>query len=243
MPQRKNLGAEEKKIWPMKKIYILHGWAYFTNKWTKLKKLLEERGYEVKLLKVPGLTSPIDKPWTIDDYILWLNKEIVKEKDVVLVGHSNGGRISLAFSLRFPQKVSHLVLIDSAGIYHDNVSIKLKRSFFNFLAKIGKKIYYSERFKNLLYKVARTSDYKNASPVMKQTMVNLINADKTLQIKDIEIPTTIIWGSDDKTTPIQDAHRMHEKIVNSKLHIIQDARHSPHFTHPEETAELIVRGL
>lgn len=227
----------------MKYIYILHGWAYFTHKWTKLKELLEEKGYKVKLLKVPGLTSPIDRPWTIDDYISWLNKEIGKESDVVLMGHSNGGRISLAFSLRYPKKVSHLVLIDSAGIYHDNVPIRLKRSFFNFLAKIGKKIYYSESFKNLLYKLARASDYKNASPVMKQTMVNLINADRDLRIENIQIPTTVIWGSDDKITPIQDGKRLHEKIKDSKLHIIQGARHSPHFTHPEKTTELIIRDL
>jgi pimeloyl-ACP methyl ester carboxylesterase len=43
----------------------------------------------------------------------------------VLLGHSNGGRIALAFAEKYPDKVKQLVLIDSAGIYHNEFSIRL----------------------------------------------------------------------------------------------------------------------
>src|SRR3989344_6868211 len=99
------------------KLIILHGWAYSTEKWKSFLNLLEEDGVEYEMLKIPGLTAPLKRVWTINDYMGWLRKQVISYKlPVVLLGHSNGGRIAAAFAAKYPSKVSKLILIDSAGI-------------------------------------------------------------------------------------------------------------------------------
>lgn len=196
------------------------------------------------MLKVPGLTSKNYKVWDIEDYVNWLKEIISKEKDkVILIGHSNGGRIAVNFAIKYPEKISKLILIDSAGIYHNELPLALKRVIFKTLAKFAKGFKDSSVLQNIFYKIVGENDYKNASQNMKQTMTNLLNSDKSLKPENIKNPTLIFWGKEDKITPVSDGRILNRLIKNSKLEIIENARHSPQFTHPNQVAEIIFSNL
>ncbi len=227
------------------KIYILHGWAYSTESWKPFIHELQKEKIEVEMLKIPGLTTPLAEEWSIDNYVSWLNEILRNEKgQVVLLGHSNGGLISLAYTLKYQDKVKKLILVDSTGIYHNELSIRLKRFVFASAARIGKKITNSAALRRLLYKLARAHDYEKAPDIIIQkTMLNLIRTDLKDKFSNIKIPTIIIWGKNDQVTPIPDGRVMRREIKNSSLHIISDARHSPQLTHPTETAEIIVKNI
>lgn len=228
----------------IKKIYILHGWAYSVDKWKPFIKLLNNNGIQIEQLKVPGLTQETDKIWDLDQYVSWLKHIVDKEDEkIILLGHSNGGRIALAYIAKYPEKISQLILIDSAGVYHNEFPIRLKRYIFRIISKIGKKIPHSEKFRNLLYKTAQANDYKEASQSMKQTMLNLITTDLTPVLDRISTPTTIIWGENDKITPVSDGQLIHKLIKNSKLIIIKSAKHSPQFTNPNEVLNEMSKTL
>lgn len=230
------------------KILILHGWSYSVkgtdplDKWEPFIDQLRLKGYQPTLLKIPGLTKNLTAVWNLEKYVEWLKGEVRNEK-VILVGHSNGGRISLAFAQKYPHKVSQLILIDSAGIYHNELPIRIKKFIFKKIAKIGKALTSSETLKVLLYKLAREGDYKNATPIQRQTMLNLIRTDLTNILNKISVPTLIIWGKQDKITPLSDGLIMHKLIKNSQLEVIDEARHSPQFTHPEEVVKKIHEHL
>lgn len=215
----------------MKRLIVLHGWTYSTDKWQPLVKYLKEKNIEVAFLSVPGLTEETAKVWTLEDYVEWLKDKLASEKQPILIGHSNGGRIAIAFASKYPDKLKRLILIDSAGIFHNKLPLKLKRFIFGTLARFGKKVTSSKKLRNLLYKAARESDYKDAAPPMRQTMVNLISSDLTPQLGQITVPTLIIWGKLDRVTPLSDGFLMHRLIKKSKLQIIDGAGHSPYFTH------------
>lgn len=223
----------------MNKILILHGWTYSTEKWSEFIKLLGEKN-NVELLKIPGLTENLKEVWNLENYVEWLKEKIEKEKGkVILVGHSNGGRISLSYLSQYPTHVSKLILIDSAGIYHNELPIRLKRLVFKIIAKVGRKITKSETLRKALYKISRERDYYEASETVKKTMVNLITSDISHILPEIKTPTLIVWGREDSVTPLSDGVIMHKLIKNSKLEIINEGRHSPQFTHPKEVAEKI----
>jgi len=226
----------------IKRIYILHGWAYSTHKWEQFLSELKSHGFEPIMLKIPGLTAEIEKPWDINDYVTWLEKSLSKDKKVILLGHSNGGRIILAYCLKYPEKVTQAILLDSAGIYHNEFHLQLKRFVFGNIAKL-KKILPSDDLKKVLYKTAREEDYYRASPIMKKTMANLIESDLSDKLENISIPTLIIWGENDTTTPLSDGRLIHKKIKISKLFIIKNARHSPMFTHAKEVGKIITEEL
>lgn len=224
----------------MKKIIILHGWGKTLDKWADFLKLLEKQKIEADILKIPGLTQSLDKVWEIKDYVDWLKNITDKEKGkIILLGHSNGGRIALAFAREFPQKIEKLILVDSAGIYHNELPIRIKRIVFKAIAKIGKKLTSSEKMKNILYKAARESDYKDLDENTRQTMINLISTDIKPILPQIKAPTLIIWGREDKITPLSDGILMNKLIENSEFKIIEDARHSPIFTNADEVAKII----
>lgn len=244
------MGEKKKGVGTLVKAYILHGWTYAKDgedplsKWDDFLSDLKEHGINAELLKVPGLTSDMDKVLKLEDYILWLKKTLEKEKGkIVLIGHSNGGRIAAAFSAMYPEKVSHLVLIDSAGIFRNRLPGRIKRATFKTIAKVGKKFTKSEKLKKLLYKVIREGDYTKGNEAQRKTMQNLIYLDLSNQFQQIKTPTTIIWGKEDKITPLSDGKLIHQLITGSKFFEIEGARHSPQFTHVKEVVEKIVKEV
>jgi pimeloyl-ACP methyl ester carboxylesterase len=228
----------------MKKIAILHGWTYSVELWKPFVKMLKDAGFEVEMLKIPGLTAKIDRPWTLEDYVQWLKNILEKDKRI-LMGHSNGGRIALATASKYPDLVKHLILINSAGIYHDNLSLRIKRSVFKNIAKAGKRITSSKKLRDLLYKIVGETDYRDAEENTAKTIVNLISSDLTSYLPKITIPTLVIWGEKDNhnQTPVSDAMLINRLIKNSKLRIVKYAKHSPQFTHPKEVLKLIKEEL
>ncbi|MEK7517427.1 MAG: alpha/beta hydrolase [Patescibacteria group bacterium] len=248
------MGTVNKARLPAEQVFILHGWTYSTEKWEPFVKLLKQKGIKPALLKIPGLTESVDREWTIDDYVEWLKQKVDNQEvsnltmkqfnnEVVLIGHSNGGRIALNFAIKYPQKLDRLILIDSGGVYHDDLGIRTKRFIFKGIAQIGKKLSSSEKLRSFLYRVIGESDYKNASPTMRQTMINLINSDKSLSLDKIIVKTLIIWGENDEITPLSDGKIMNKQIRNSKLCVIKGARHSPQFSHAEDVADIIINAV
>lgn len=225
------------------KLYILHGWAYDTTKWGPFLQELKKNGVEGKLLKIPGLTAPLDTPWNLDDYIKWLHTQTAKSKDpIYLLGHSNGGRIALGFTLSYPEKVKQLFLLDSAGLLDRRLHMKMKRFSFELAAKTGKKIL-PDFFSKPLYRLAREHDYEKATPVVKKTLANLIKTDLSKMLHTIKVRTIIIWGEKDTVTPLKDAKVIHKEIKKSQLFFIHNARHSPQFTHPAEVVKIVCSNL
>lgn len=222
----------------MKKIYILHGWTYTLKAWEKAVGLLSLAGFEPVLLKVPGLTAPTNQPWTIDGYVDWLSEELPTEP-VILVGHSNGGRIALAFSVKNPGRVSDLILVDAAGIPRNELPIRLKRAVFGKIANLGKHMTSSALLRKIFYKIIRAKDYGRAPENMRVTMANMLAADQSGGLSEISARTLIIWGEKDKATPMSDARIMNEGIQGSKLVIIPQAAHSPHESHAERLVDEI----
>lgn len=226
------------------KIYILHGWAYDSSKWKPFLDAVNEYGIAGTLLNIPGLTAACDRPWTIEDYVRWLDSTVSKErKKVTLVGHSNGGRIALWYAATHPKRVSRLILIDSAGVFHGGILSRFKRTVFRTIAHTGKKLTGSAALRRLLYRLARARDYNEASEVMKQTMVNLLAQDRVLPLEQISVPTILIWGKEDRITPLSDARELKRRLPHATLHTIDGARHAPQFSHPELIAALIKESV
>lgn len=232
-------------------MYILHGWAQRSggqNKklWQPFIDLIEEDGREVEFLKIPGLSAPLNEVWDLDNFVSWLDEEITKKSrnnKVVILGHSFGGQIAIRFTAQNPDKVSQLILIDSAGIRDKAPKAVIKRTVFLLMAKVGKLIFRATIFRNLLYKLARERDYQNAPPLLRRTMSKILDDEVLHDLPKITCQTQIIWGEHDKSTPVKHAYQMHEAIENSTLNFVSDARHSPQFTHPSETASIVKKFL
>ena len=221
-------------------MYIVHGWTYTTEKWEPFLTDFKKLGFEIVFLNVPGLTAPIDRPYTLDDYVEWLHKQLANETEpVAILAHSNGGRISIAYTLKYPNKVKNLVLIGSAGVKQRDFLVLLKIAVFGFLARIGRPLKRVPFLRNLFYKIVREKDYKEANETMQKTMSNLITVDLAPRLHEIAQPVLLIWGKRDGMTPFSGAKVMEKNFPKAELHSIEDAFHSPFATHSQAVIDII----
>ena len=222
------------------KIYLLHGWSVNQrnkDKWLPLITSLEKKGFKPVFLAIPGLSSPLNEVWKIDDFIDWLSKELPQKEKVVLLGHSFGGHLAIRFSALYPDRVKKLILVDSSGIRDQSLVAKIKRASFWLAAKVGKFLFRMEIARKLLYLIARERDYYSAPPLLRRTMSLILDDEIADDLEHITAPTLIIWGADDKVTPLKIARQKQQRIPDAELKIIKGARHSPQFTHVEQVAK------
>ncbi len=250
-------------------ILVLHGWtqsADTKDKWQPLIDNLAAAGFAVKFLQLPGLKSSLEKPWHLADYCQWLLQEMTAYKSVVLIGHSFGGQIAAAVAAAQPNNLQQLILIDPAGIRDRSWIKQLKRTVFKAAAKLGSGILnlfasvssskrgraarsdddlgrWKKAGRFWLYRLAREQDYYQASPVLKQTMINILSEEITERLKQVQVPSLIIWGERDRATPLKHAQVFQQEIRHSRLAVIKQAGHNPHYFHPKKVAQIILDFL
>ena len=225
------------------KIYIIHGWTYTIKPWDKVVEILKNNGIEVIQLEVPGLTSPSDAVWTIDKYVDWLDKSLAGDNSPVVLGHSNGGRIALNLASRKPDRFKHLILLDSAGVYDGTFKTTTKRRVFKGLSVIFSPLKKNPFLRKVVYKLSGSGDYNRAPENMKTTLNNMLASDKLLNLSKVKTPTTIIWGREDKITPLWEAHVLEKKIIGSQLRVYDKWTHAPYIHYPDEVADAILGVL
>lgn len=223
-------------------IVFLHGWGASKEKLLPLGKALSKRKWQVLIPDLPGFgkSSLPPKPWGVSDYADFIVKTISKlygKKKVYLFGHSFGGRLAIKIASLYPNKISGIILCGSAGISRPSF---LKRSFFLVLAKIGKLILpRSERYKCLIYKLAREHDYEKTKGIMRETFKLVVGEDLKPLLPKIKIPTLILWGIEDKMTKYADARIIAARVRHSVLVSFPGLGHKLPYEKPELLAKKI----
>ena len=191
-----------------KDIVLLHGWGQNIAMMKPLGDPFIDR-FRITILDFPGFGESEEppKPWTISDYVLLLEKFIkeLKIKKPIIMGHSFGGRVAIKYSANHP--IEKLVLFGSPCI---RTQKKLPLS-----TRILKKLKTLPGLNEIgeyMKKYIGSRDYRAASPVMRQTLVEVVNEDLSSFAKQIEEPTLLIWGENDEEEPVESA-KMLESIM------------------------------
>lgn len=241
-------------------LVCLHGWGGSSESFTELRQALTGTDIEILTPDLPGFGAERepDRPWDNDDYAWWTEQWIERQlierglplQAIHLLGHSHGGRIALKTALRLKARttrarfsIAHLYLCAAAGIrQHDH----LKRALGYALAKVGDAVLsipglsqLKHAGRSVLYSLLGVHDYERASPIMQQTL-QLVRQEVLLpSLPSIDIPTDIFWGTDDRMTPIGDAHAMNDAMTQSTLHVFPGVRHRVHRDKAQEIANVI----
>lgn len=224
-------------------LLFLHGWGSSKEVWqitaSKLVSQSANKPISMYAMDLPGFgKSPLssvrqsEEGLSVADYAEVVKGFIEKLelKNVIIVGHSFGGRVGIKLSVLYPNYVKKLILVDSAG-FVDNT---LRKKLFNFVAKIIPTI-----LKNKFGKYFASKDYLNSGN-LKKTFIKVINEDLSEEMRKINTPTLLIWGADDTVTPVDFGYLMKSKIKNSKLKIIASAGHYSFLDKPEEFVKLLI---
>ncbi len=222
-----------------KTVVILPGWAHTSNHWSEVvKKLPNSHNYY--LLDLPGFgsTSQLPNHPNIVEYTDFVFNFLsaLQINQTTLVGHSFGGQIAANLTLEFPKKINKLILISPAINRKKRIGDRIKLLLAKTL-KIFKFIFP----KNSLEFITRSffsSDYASSNSYQKSLLAKITNFDLSDKVSKINLPTLIVWGSEDKTI-LYYGKQLHLDIDNSILKVIYPAGHNPHLTHPDKLAKTI----
>lgn len=171
-----------------------------------------------------------------------------------VVGHSFGGHVALEYALRYPDRVSHLVLLDTGadahwarenapkvvaarGLSPEKVELVRRwfngefepREYFSFFRRIGNAYMHDQSIWPLV------SDLVHGGWRWKPRPEAMIYAGRSLmpgwsvvdRLHEIKAPTLIMAGREDFVFPPECQRELADGIAGSQLRIVDDAGHNP----------------
>ena len=210
-------------------IIFLHGWGADHKSFLWLKDYIKHHTLHFADLDGFG-TAAEPNDITIAGYCQRLRKYVKENglQNVVLVGHSFGGRVAIEYASKY--SIEKLVLVDAAGI---KPKASLKKWWRIKKFKIAKWLSEKKIIKLAENKYG-SADYKTASHQMKLVLKECLTYDQTNLLKNINCPTMIVWGEKDKDTPMYMAKTMEKNIKQSKLVVLKNCGHFSFLEKPYE---------
>lgn len=200
-------------------VVLLHGWGQNIEMMKPLGDNIND--YRITIIDFPGFgnTSEPDVAWRIEDYGEALKEFLdeLKIKEPVLIGHSFGGRVAIWYASKY--KVEKLILFGSPCVREQRISKKEK------ILKTLKKLPLMDKVGEYMKQYIGSTDYKNASKIMRETLVNVINRDLSSEAKKIKEPTLLIWGSNDTEAPVDDAKKLEALLEDGALIVLEGLTH------------------
>ena len=180
-----------------------------------------ERDFEVFApdLKGFGKNIPMENPYSLDDYINDVCEYMYKNgiNCPSVIAHSFGARIAIKASANDKKLFNKLVLTGAAGLKPRNTLKKtIKKATFSVLKRVVSR----EKLKGFY-----SPDYLSLDGVMKESFVKIINEHLDGYLGRVNNQTLLVFGKNDKETPLYMAKRLNKGIKNSKLIVINNAGH------------------
>jgi pimeloyl-ACP methyl ester carboxylesterase len=231
-------------------ILLLHGWADSHTTFMQLAGPLAQK-HTVIAVDLPGFggSQTPDAFWGLSEYGHFVADFLHKihydpQGLAVVVGHSNGGAISLYALAHKLIASKQLVLLASSGIRDKQ---QVKKALLKLTAKSGKLLtgllpkaqqlkirhkFYSKIGSDLL-----------VAPHMQEVFKNVVSYDILNDAANVAVPTLLIYGSQDDQTPAAYGTLLAKALPNSRLVIIEGAGHFVHQTHAAQVSQSLTEFI
>src|SRR5579885_2426993 len=223
-------------------IVLVHGLGSSAETWAPLMWLLSKE-ILVYAPDMPGFgKTPIaPEGVNISTHVLYLKRFLAAlgYPRVILAGNSLGGWIATRFAVKHPERVKHLYLLNSAGLRREGLQSPYTpdRDTARLAAKriwdcqIPLPNFILDAFVRNSQRPAYAGFIKNYA---QQEFLDPLLA-------RIHVPTTIIWGTQDRLLPDSCAQDFHRGIAGSQLVLLPGVGHSPQSSSPAQVAQVILR--
>jgi pimeloyl-ACP methyl ester carboxylesterase len=243
-------------------LVFIHGLGSFIPAWEHNIVQLKKH-FRCLALDLPGHGNSVrgDHPFSIYYYaeVVASFVQQLKLKNVILVGHSMGGQISVIFSIRYPSLLNKLVLAAPAGIEKFTPSeVQMMKSFWNMmdLGNAGS-WQWSAGLKNNFYRSSVLADKISADMInvmqsgnraefmkmMQLSMWGILDEPVDEMLHLISVPVLLVFGEKDVLIPNPYLHSYSTeqlareavgKIPGAELLMIPNCGHYVQYENPEE---------
>lgn len=186
-----------------------------------------------------------------------------------VLGHSFGGNVALEYALRYPQSLSHLVLMNTGGdqwwVNKNAPELLAKRGYSPSAVNAARRFYNGQLTPNdflpTIMKFGSAYNYQNSLLSLARGLVSsrklktrpeaLIHGYTQLlqgwtvmeRLGEIQVPTLVVAGRHDFLFPPEHQAILADRLPNAKLVFIEHAGHNPQNEKPAEVTEVIKHFL
>jgi len=211
-------------------VFFLHGLGGNIYNWAYQTKYFSETNNVVSL-ELPGHGRSSGKGGSTIEYYTDLIRQffdVMELDNIVIVGHSMGGVVSLDFSFKYPERVKALVLIATSAKFDIPTQklMELKNDMESIFGSLDKA---KEKMKDIDERLVT-----NDMMVLLGDVMAIKKYDGTSHLSELTMPTLVIGGADDVLAPVAYSEQLHGSIKNSELKIIENAGHMVMVEAPQE---------
>jgi pimeloyl-ACP methyl ester carboxylesterase len=219
-----------------KALLVLHGWGDNSASWQAFANVFDT-SFDVITVDLPGFggTQMPPETWGLSDYAAFVGAFLQKLRvqPYAIIGHSNGGAIAIRGLANKSITTDKLVLIDSAGIRSEYLG---RKKAIRLITKTGKVL--TKPLPPSVRKRLRRKVYDAVGSDMlvveklQETFKRVVTDDVQQNAATLKLPTLLLYGEDDLSTPVQYGRMFHHLIAGSQFVVISGAGHFAHLDKP-----------
>ncbi|GLZ30006.1 alpha/beta hydrolase [Lentzea sp. NBRC 105346] len=176
-------------------------------------------------------------PDTFADFAHDLAKETEK---AIMIGLSMGGQVVMEFHRLYPERVRAMVLVATTAKAEENKA--MRRAMAARLRKEGMAPYTRENIDRMVLPqneeahayIEKMMLATGPEGAAKAQEARAERPDYREMLRNTDVPTLIIVGSDDTYTPVPEAANLQQSMRNAGIHVIEKAAHLPNLEQPKE---------
>jgi pimeloyl-ACP methyl ester carboxylesterase len=143
---------------------------------------------------------------------------------LIVVGHSFGGRVATVLAGERPDLVSHLVLT-GVPLLRSGSSARSPLAYRLLRAGAKRGLVSNARLERARQRYG-SADYRAASGVMREVLVNVVNEDYERELTQSRAGVDLVWGANDSVVPVSVAERALELLGDrGRLSIAEGVGH------------------
>lgn len=235
-------------------LVLLHGFCETHEVWTRFERSLAQN-YHILCPDLPGFGK---SPLPAGDFQLtdvaealhdWLKELGIKR--CILLGHSLGGYVSLAFLEKYPHMAEGIGLMNSTAYADSEEKKRTRDNVIAFVEKHGvekfidsfvPQLFYSENRNKLKVEIEELLSIARSTPeesLIAYTRAMQQRPDRLAVLKHFRKPILYIVGEEDSSVPLEDSKKQIKTLSNYEVHILKKTGHMGMYEKPEESLEII----
>lgn len=234
-------------------VVLLHGFGFNNKIWNKLVENLKDK-FMFILPDLPGSgeSQPLKKEnVSLSDFAHAINYLISEEniKLPVIIGHSMGGYITMAFEKLYPEISKAICLFHSSTYADDEEKIKSRKKAIEFINNYGTETFLNNSIPALFYNKEKSIEEINlflndAKTIPSQVIIEYYNAminreDNRDVLKNYKKPILFIIGEHDTAITYKTSLEQTYIPNFSNVSILRDSAHMGMLEEPLKSSDII----
>jgi len=163
--------------------------------------------------------------------------DYIKYPKMHVLGNSLGGHLAQLFALAHPSKVKSLILTGSSGLYENPMGSSWpRRENYDYVKQKVETTFYEPQMatKEMIDQVYQIVNDRSKVIRIVITAKSAIRHNLADKLKQIKVPSLLVWGKQDEITPAFVAEKFEELLPEAQLVLIDECGHAAMMEKPTE---------